>query len=292
MIDETWTPFNIPEDQYTDTGNGHQKILNISWRRPKSAPENGTVADPAATWLKSALIGLGVLAGAAAAVSFAAQFVLVYATKGIPWVAAVEAAIPDAGAVVFACLGIALALKGKRALRARGGNLACIGLSLVMNLLAARAGWRGIAIWIMPSAVYAFASDTLISVIRAYELARLGKADSGRTMLWISGQAALYLLRFILAARSTCRGLRHQVLIMTPVPDPEAAAISPAPDVPELTGPPPSKTARFLGLVEDRHGPLAGIDLAEVSPIAAPWHPRSSSNVGAPVQYSAARYGR
>jgi hypothetical protein len=40
------------------------------------------------------------------------------ATRHLPAIAALEAAIPDAAALVFACLGIALALHGRRALRA------------------------------------------------------------------------------------------------------------------------------------------------------------------------------
>jgi hypothetical protein len=226
---EAWRPFGINDREFDDAAApSGPRILNVTMRRPKGSPKDEGTADPAASWLRSALIGLGVLAVAAAAVSFAAQYVLVYGAKGIPWVAALEAAIPDAGAVVFACLGIALALKGKRALRARGGNLACIGLSLTMNLLAARAGWRGIAIWVMPSAVYAFASDTLIGVIRAYVLAKLGKTDDDRTMLDVFGQVALYLLRFMLALPSTASGLRRQVLIMTPLPTASTAALSPA----------------------------------------------------------------
>jgi len=53
--------------------------------------------------------GLCVLAAAAAAVSFTAQYRMVQATRHLPVVAALEAAIPDAAALVFACLGIALA---------------------------------------------------------------------------------------------------------------------------------------------------------------------------------------
>ena len=41
------------------------------------------------------------------------------ATRHLAAIAALEAAIPDAAALVFACLGIALALHGRRALRAR-----------------------------------------------------------------------------------------------------------------------------------------------------------------------------
>ena len=65
-------------------------------------------------------------------------------------VAALEASIPDAAALVFACLGIALALHGRRALRARALNLAAVGASVFMNAIAAAPGWRNLAIWAMP----------------------------------------------------------------------------------------------------------------------------------------------
>src|ERR1700722_14567000 len=119
-------------------------------------------------WLRGAMLALAVLAVAAAVVSWDAQYVLVRAVKHNPAVAGLEAGIPDIGAVIFAALGIALALHGKRALRARALNLACVGISLVMNALASAPGWPDLAIWIMPSAVYALASDTLIGVIRAW----------------------------------------------------------------------------------------------------------------------------
>ena len=125
MNAETWEPFGIPDEAYTDATDGRgQKILNITWRRPDSEREARTEHGQPGTWLRSAVVGLGVLAAAAAAVSFAAQYQLVFAAKGIAWASVLEAGIPDAGSMVFACLGIALALKGKRALRARGGNLA------------------------------------------------------------------------------------------------------------------------------------------------------------------------
>jgi hypothetical protein len=113
--------------------------------------------DRAAAWLRNAMIALAVLAAAAAAVSWDAQYVLVKTVKHTPAIAALEAGIPDVGA-----LGIALALHGKRAIRARTLNVACVGISLAMNALASAPGWRDLAIWVMPSAVYALASDTLI----------------------------------------------------------------------------------------------------------------------------------
>jgi hypothetical protein len=88
----------------------------------------------------SALAGLGVLALAAAAVSFTAQYRLVFAANHLAPIAALEAGIPDVGSMIFACLGIALAMHGKRAIRARALNVACVGLSLGMNALAAAPG--------------------------------------------------------------------------------------------------------------------------------------------------------
>ena len=93
---------------------------------------------------------MGVLAAAAAAVSWQAQYMMVWRVKQAIWVAALEAGIPDIGAVVFAALGIALALHGRRAVRPRALNAACIGISLAMNALAAGHGWRDLAIWVMP----------------------------------------------------------------------------------------------------------------------------------------------
>ena len=93
-------------------------------------PTAGNAAGPAAlwprpggpqVWLPGAAGGLGVLAGAAATVSYAAQYRLVDAARHLAPAAALEAAIPDAAALVFACLGVALALHGRRAIRARPG---------------------------------------------------------------------------------------------------------------------------------------------------------------------------
>ena len=91
-------------------------------------------------WLRYAAAGLCVLAAAAAVVSFTAQYRMVDATRHLPAIAALEAAIPDAAALVFACLGIALALHGRRALRARALNLASVGASVFMNAIAAAPG--------------------------------------------------------------------------------------------------------------------------------------------------------
>ena len=204
--------------------------------------------------------------------SFTAQYRMAETARHLPVVAALEAAIPDAAALVFACLGIALALHGRRALRARTLNLASVGASVFMNVIAAAPGWRNLAIWAMPPAAYALASDTLIGVVRARALARhlqLGATLAGdaATPLAVLGGLALWLLRLALAPASTLTGFRTWVLQECPVaPGRRAPAPRPAP------APPPrkaTKTARFLALATERHGSLASIPLDAVAGISA-----------------------
>ena len=156
--------------------------------------------DRSGLWLRNAVGGLCVLAAAAAAVSFTAQYRMVDATRHLPAIAALEASIPDAAALVFACLGIALALHGRRALRPRALNLASVGASVFMNAIAAAPGWRNLAIWAMPPVAYALASDTLIGVVRASVMARhqhlnAALAADQATPLAIVGGLILWLLR-------------------------------------------------------------------------------------------------
>jgi hypothetical protein len=103
--------------------------------------------DRSGTWLRIAASGLCMLAAAAATVSFTAQYRMVYATRRLATVAGLEAAIPDAAALVFASLGVALALHGRHAIRARALNVASVGTSVFMNVIAASPGWRSLAIW-------------------------------------------------------------------------------------------------------------------------------------------------
>ena len=73
--------------------------------------------DRAGTWLRNAMIALALLASVAAVVSYSAQYWLVYSLKHSAAIAALQAGIPDTGALVFAALGISLALQGRRAIR-------------------------------------------------------------------------------------------------------------------------------------------------------------------------------
>ena len=246
--------------------------------------------DRSGLWLRNAAAGLCLLAAAAAAVSFTAQYRMVDATRHLPVVAALEAAIPDAAALVFACLGIALALHGRRAIRARALNLASVGASVFMNAIAAAPGWRNLAIWAMPPIAYALASDTLIGVVRAWALARhqqltAALADQEATPLAVLGGLILWLLRLALAPASTLAGFRAWVLEECPVAPGRRAAPPPVPDRPGPgRGTVPrkaTKTARFLSLVAERHGPLAAIPLDRVAAISAALAPAAGLNPGA-----------
>jgi hypothetical protein len=263
--------------------------------------------DSAGVWLYIAAAGLLALAGAAAAVSFSAQYRLVYAARRLAVAAGLEAAIPDAAALVFACLGVALALHGRQAIRARLLNMAAAGTSVTMNVIAAAPGWRDLAVWAMPPAAYALSSDTLIGVVRASAIAR--HSDSGRpveeiTVLAVAFGLTLWLLRLSMAPVSTLAGFREWVLEECPVaPGRRAPADSTAPvdpvgssdgDVPTRVRPRAAvsparesgprggtKTARFLALVSDGHGPLAAIPLGSVATISAQVAPQADLNVGA-----------
>ena len=195
--------------------------------------------------------------------------------RHLPAIAALEAAIPDAAALVFACLGIALALHGRRALRARALNLASVATSVFMNAIAAEPGWRNLAIWALPPVAYALASDTLIGVVRAWALARHQHlADEAATPLAILGGLLLWLLRLALAPASTLAGFRAWVLAECPVAPGRRRA--PAPHPRKAT-----KTARFLDLVTERHGSLASIQLNRVAGISADLAPQLDLNTGA-----------
>ena len=245
--------------------------------------------DLSGLWLRNAAAGLCVLAAAAATVSFTAQYRMVDATRHLPAIAALEAAIPDAAALVFACLGIALALHGRRALRARALNLAAVGTSVFMNAIAAAPGWRNLAIWAMPPVAYALASDTLIGVVRAWSLARhqhLARtlaAEEATPLAMVAG-LILWLLRLALAPASTLAGFRAWVLAECPVAPGRRAPI-PAENRPgrgrRAVPRKATKTARFLSLAAERNGPLASVPLDRVAAISAALAPQVGLNTGA-----------
>ncbi len=275
-----------------EAASGADEFSDFALRR------KGPSRDRPGLWLHCAAGGLCVLAAAAAVVSFTAQYRLVYAARRLALVAGLEAAIPDAAALVFACLGVALALHGRRAIRARVLNVASAGASVFMNVIAAAPGWRGLAVWTMPPTAYALASDTLIGVVRAWVLARHQEMTSGLateevTLLAVAAGLLMWLLRLCLAPASTLTGFRTWVLEECPVaPGRRAARPAPtpssAPAAQAAAVVPPrrsasrstTKTARFLALVTEHHGPLAAIPLETVAKISAALAPQVDLHAG------------
>jgi hypothetical protein len=274
----------------------HWQPLQIPNEMSAAAPDGATAAadsvpgqvDTGRAWLRNAMAALAVLAIAAAVVSWDAQYVMVHQVKHTSAIAALEAGIPDAGALIFAALGIALALHGRRALRPRALNAACVAISLAMNGMAAGRGWRDIAIWVMPAAVYALASDTLIGVVRAWALARMqatgqALAEEYATPLAIAGAVVLWLLRLALAPTSTLSGFRRWVVEECPVAPGRKAApvltapltLLPPPGLPPTDLPrrrrsdgKPGKQDLLIALASQRHD-LPRLPLNQVARIAS-----------------------
>lgn len=190
--------------------------------------------------------------------------------------------------------------------------VAAVGTSVGMNLLAAGPGWKNLAVWVMPPVAYALASDTAIGVVRSWTLARHqhlrhALADDGSSPLAIVGGLLLWLLRLVLAPVSTLAGFRAWVLAECPVapgrraitsgtrPGTSAGTAESASGRREASAPRPrparkprpgkpgggTKTAAFLALVEDRHGPLARFPLAGVSRAASDLAPQVGLHPGA-----------
>ena len=255
--------------------------------------------DQGKRWLRCAMLALGILAAAAAVVSFQAQFVFILAYKHVVAIAALQAGIPDVGALVFASLGIALALQGRRAIRARALNVVCVGISIAMNALAATAGWHALAVWVMAPVLYALASDTLIGVVRAYSIARQKAlsetlADDEVTPLAVVGGLLLWVLRLVLAPKSTLAGFRGWVVSSVKVaPGTYAGGSKAIASISRKavtagsrrgTGGTGSrigtKTAEFLALVEQQHGPLATFPLDRVSRVSSELAPQVGLHAG------------
>ena len=124
-----------------------------------------------------------------------------------------------------------------------------------MNALAAAPGWRDLAIWVMPSAVYALASDTLIGVIRAWVIAttrHTGQtlADDEATPMALVGGMFLWLLRLALAPMSRSAGSAAGRST-----NPIAPAARPRPRRSAL--PPPTARRPPSAALDPRDGPAA-----------------------------------
>jgi hypothetical protein len=233
-------------------GNGERMITNV--RRIAGGDRTpGSRVIAAATWLLFAL-GAGLLY-----VSFSAQFAYVFGIKHQGTPAVIEALSPDLAMVILSALGIGLALAGKASKAERFLIISFAGLAAGMNYAAADSGnWRSVVAYTAPPVVLAVITDRVISVIRRHVLpddAESAWTPAGRALVAAARLAALillYLLRAVLAPRSTLGGLRRMVLTAAPVPAPPVKVIAltgalpagpPVTEPPELAG--ASKKARL-----------------------------------------------
>jgi len=153
-------------------------------------------------------------------VSFRAQYVFVDHAKQAHLPSMLEALGLDTGAVIFALLALSLARRGRRATVERVLNVACALGSLTMNLLAANLDSpRSITVWVMPSALYALASDRLIAVVRCLVQDSDHDADfTAEGSAWRAfGGLAFWVLRLVLDVPGTVTGFRRWVLVVAPV---------------------------------------------------------------------------
>jgi hypothetical protein len=246
-------------------------------------------------WLLiGASILLAALAVAMGIVSWHAQYAFVYAIKHQKNAAGLESLGLDAGAVIFAVLGIALALKRRRAVVERVLVVACSAGSCAMNTLAVAhmTSPRDLAIYAMPAVLFAAASDRLIAVIRCAVMGpAAGRDKDQRSAFQVLGLVVLYALRFVVAAPSTLGGGRRALLAATPLPGdgrergrllPPASAHE---DLPEVTPGPGSTSLTWPG---DRQGEpviLPEIDVpADAEPPFVPDPPRPAVVVPPVVQ--------
>ena len=261
-------------------------------------------ADVTARWLiGGACVLLAGLALAMGVTSFHAQFAYIFATKR-QWAPAVlEALGLDAGAVIFSLLGIALARLGRRAAVERGLVVICALGSCGMNVLNANLGSpRSVAVYAMPPVLFALTSDRLIAVIRRAALSRTADAAGQQSAWRLAGRSLLYGMRFAVDRRGTVRGLRQAILAATPLPEISAprADDKPADHLQlildalrriEQSGEPQrprsrphfsrtTKTARFLSLVQEKHGPLADFPLTDVYRVSAELAPKAGLHDG------------
>jgi hypothetical protein len=224
------------------------------------------------------LLGIGLFA-----VSLDAQYRYVFHAKHQAAASWVEALALDAGMAIFSLLALGLARAGQPARAERVLIMACAAASGVMNYAAANdASPKSVLAYVMPPVFLAVVADRVVSVARRHAL------DEDERSPWLAATAlAAYAVRLVLAPPSTAAGLRRWLLLNTPLPAPQPA-VTRAPRRKAIGGNcgpsgsrAGSKTARFLALVAQRHGPLSDVPPERVARICAELAPEVGLDAGA-----------
>jgi hypothetical protein len=267
-----------------------QRSFETDGRRPVpfgNSPVNDTGQSHRAKGgglLAAASCLLLLLAAAQGYVSFRAQYAFVDHAKHTRIPSVLEALGLDTGAVIFALLALSLARRGRRGTVERVLNVACALGSLAMNLLAANlTSPRSITVWVLPSALYALASDRLIAVVRRWVQASDPATQTGpEGSAWRAvGGLALWALRLIFDVRGTLAGFRRWVLAVAPV----------APGVRAVTRPAASMRPALAGGDgnETDDGQAHGAEPGLASPRVQPGPP---AQAGSPLHDAAAHQRR
>jgi len=224
------------------------------------------------------LLGIGLFA-----VSLDAQYRYVFHAKHQSAASWVEALALDVGMAIFSLLALGLARAGKPARAERALIIVCAAASGVMNFAAADdASPKSVLAFVMPPVFLAVVADRVVSVVRRHVL-----GEHERSPWLAAAPLVLYAMRLVLAPPSTAAGLRHWLLLTTPLPPAGQRAV-PAPQ-PDAAGRSRgtggsragSKTARFLALVAERYGPLDGFPPERVSRTSTELAPEVGLDIGA-----------
>ena len=247
-------------------------------RRRGSGHRPGGVLVAVATGLLF-LLGVGLFA-----VSLDAQYRYVFHAKHQAAASWIEALALDVGMAIFSLLALGLARAGKPARTERVLIMACAGASGVMNFAAANdASPKSVLAYVMPPVFLAVVADRVVSVARRHVL-----GEDERSPWLAAASLVAYALRLALAPPSTAAGLRRWLLLKTPLPAARPPAVAPMPHRTAIggkrgpSGPrAESKTARFLALVEQRHGPLDGFPPERVARTCTELAPEVGLDLGA-----------
>jgi hypothetical protein len=252
-------------------------------QRPVRAGRRGSSRRPGSALVAVAtgllfLLGIGLFA-----VSLDAQYRYVFHAKHQSAASWVEALALDVGMAIFSLLALGLARAGQPAGVERALITVCAAASGVMNFAAANdSSPKSVLAFVMPPVFLAVVADRVVSVVRRHVL-----GEHERSPWRAAAPLALYATRLMLAPPSTALGLRRWLLLKTPLPSPRQPAV-PVPQRSALggrrgpSGPrAESKTARFLALVAEQHGPLADFPHDRVSQTCTELAPEVGLDVGA-----------
>jgi hypothetical protein len=248
------------------------------------AGSRGSSRRPGSVLIAVATGLLFVLGAGLFAVSLDAQYRYVFHAKHQSAASWVEALALDVGMAIFSLLALGLARAGTPARTERVLIMVCAGASGVMNFAAANdASPKSVLAYVMPPVFLAVVADRVVSVARRHVL-----GEDERSPWLAAASLVLYALRLVLAPAGTAAGLRRWLLLTTPLPGTRAPAVAPAPQPKAIGGRrgpagrrAESKTARFLALVEQRHGPLAAFPAERVARTCTELAPEVDLDAGA-----------